>query len=507
MAEETLYLPPKARLRLSRMLGLVTNRTQDAVVACPARNVVFRAAARVGKSWTTAKRHFGWTIIPKTLHWIIAPTYDLGQKEFRYLAEFTQQLARMHGVKKPFQHVRDVPANGDIWFRNWVGSEVVVKSATNRQSLVAEAVHSIMMAEAAQLDEEIWNRYARVRLMNTQGYVTFASTPYQAGRWLYEIEKKALVSSQWRVFHQAAWDADHIDPLEIEQARQDLSEDAFYEQVGGEWRFHGGRVYKLVRPDVQWIEPFAVPASWKIGSATDFGSADPTATLWVALSPTGEGYVIGEYYYRGGRGAHADMRSARQHAHHLREAEHRLGIKDALRIADHHGLGMQLIREFDEAGWRTRPCLSHDRRARRDAAMAALTPKPRAPYHVREQGLVTGDYANLFFFKGRCPELKREMEDLEWREGAREGSSQDTKGDDHAIDCLEYLCEYFNLGVGARARVHRVASYSVVSGDPTGYLAKLKIRTGPPPVLGPKGVCHPRGRVRRREEVVTRGHS
>ena len=77
------YLPPDKRLHICRLLELESNPIQDAIVADPRRHLIFRAARRVGKSYTAAKRHFPMSLIPKSTHWIVGPTYDLAHKEFR----------------------------------------------------------------------------------------------------------------------------------------------------------------------------------------------------------------------------------------------------------------------------------------------------------------------------------------------------------------------------------------------------------------------------------------
>ena len=176
------------------------------------------------------------------------------------MAEFTTKFAKPYG-QKPFKRFRDVPANGDLYYQNFMGGEVIVKSATNPHSLVAEAVDSVLLAEAAQLDQEVWERYCRPRLVTKQGFATFATTPYMAGRWLYELEMRTADLEEWAVFHQAAWDCAHYPPGEVEKARQDLSEDAFYEQIGGEWRYAGGTVYNVFKPDIHLVDPFSVSPS------------------------------------------------------------------------------------------------------------------------------------------------------------------------------------------------------------------------------------------------------
>ncbi len=462
------YMPPDMRLKVCRDLELESNDLQDQIVSDPCRNLIFRAARRVGKSYTISKRHFPMYLAPKSMHWIIGPTYDLAEKEFRYVLDFFRRFATKQGMpfKEMVPRYRHVPENGDLLIETSWGAKIIGKSATNMYSLVGEACDSVMLCEAAQLSRAVWERYVRPTLSTREGFASFGSTPDSAGEWLYQLEMQAQGLQDWKVYTQAAWECAHYPPGEVEAARRDLSEDAFYEQYGGEWRFYAGRVYKLFRRDVHVVKPFPIPASWKIVAGTDWGTRDPTACLWGAISPTGELYWIGEYYV-------SDSEfSTEDHARAMLREEERLGIAGRpVRIADHHGLGTQLIISANKAGFKTVPCRSEDRKSRRDAALSAYTVRANQhPYHIREAGLPPGDYPKVFLFEGACPNYERELQFLTWREGMRkEGAMNDTKGDDHAVDCGEYVCEYFNVGLAGRFR-RAVSSYKPKAVfDQTGY--------------------------------------
>ena len=158
------------------------------------------------------------------------------------------------------------------------GAQILGKSAANPQSLLGEALDSVLYAEAAQLTRDIRERYVRPALATKEGYETFCTTPDAAGLWLYELELQAqTMPEEWGVYTMAAWDCPHYSAVDIAAARKELSEDAFYEQFGGEWRFYTGRVYKLFKPDLHVVDPFEIPKSWEIGSGIDFGSRDPMA--------------------------------------------------------------------------------------------------------------------------------------------------------------------------------------------------------------------------------------
>jgi hypothetical protein len=138
-----------------RLLELETNDVQDQIVGDPRRHVIFRAARRVGKSYTGAKRHFPLSLMPKSLHWIVAPTYDLAHKEFRYWLEFLLAF-QAHVNKKCIVRVEEQPGAGNLLIRTTWGATVIGKSAANPQSLLGEALDSVLYGEAAQLTRDVW---------------------------------------------------------------------------------------------------------------------------------------------------------------------------------------------------------------------------------------------------------------------------------------------------------------------------------------------------------------
>lgn len=463
--------PPEKRLKLCNDLELESNPLQDQIVADPRRHVVFRAARRVGKSYTATKRHFPMSFAPKSIHWIVGPTYDLAHKEFRYWLDFLLKFQAKIG-RKCISHCIEQPKSGDLTIRTTWNSLILGKSAANPQSLLGEALDSVLYAEAAQLNRDIRERYCRPALATKEGYETFATTPDSAGLWLYELELNAMtMPDAWAIYTMPAWECPHYSQDEIADAKRELSEDAFYEQYGGEWRFYTGRVYKIFKPDVHLVEPFDIPKSWEIGSGLDFGGRDPWACELGARSPSGEVYYFGEYYQ-----ANQEL-STDDHARQILRLEEQLGVQGrVVRVADHHGLGRQLITDASRVGLVSTPCASKDRRARRDCSLNAFTPHPhRHPYHIREAGLPAGDYPDVFIFKGRCPNLVREMQFLRWKESlVKEGAVNDTEGDNHGVDAMEYRNERWNVGRIVRFRRATVGNTGVSVTSQTGYYSKIR---------------------------------
>ena len=434
-------------------MGIPQNAMQVAICESTARHVLFRGARRTGKSKCGAERVMRKVMLPKTRGWIVGPSYELAHKEFRYIREFVEAHCRRHKLPAPHP-IRENPGAGDLYLLTPWGAEVIGKSAQKPETLVGEELDWVLMSEPALHKRETWERYIRPTLSTRAGESVWPYTPDSGGLWLYELELEAAARPDWQVFHQPAWDCPHYDPKEIAAAKRELSEDAFAEQYGGEWRFYTGRVYRSFQAQTHLVPAFPIPQGWKVYAGTDFGLRDATCTLWMAKSPTGEGYIFDEYYYTN------QDRATPDHAVAMLGMESARGTRPLVRIADHHGLGAQLILDLNKAGWKTIGIQSQDRRSRRDRTLNAISRKARdAPYHVRE-GLAPADpdgrYPDLFVMKGRCPNLIREIQFLRWKDTVRkEGGFGDTEGDDHAIDTQEYLVEYAGLGIVSRHRTNK----------------------------------------------------
>lgn len=426
------------REKILKGLDLQTNDIQDKFTSSSARFKIFRAARRVGKSFTAAKDVMPDILSPgvPTRGWIVGPSYELAEKEFRYILDFLKIAHRKLGLSLPTK-VRSNHKAGELYIETAWGSEVHGKSADKVQSLLGEELDWLILSESARHKGSTWEKELRPTLVSRKGRAIFPTTPDSAGIWLYELELAAENNPEWEIFHCPAWDCPHFDKDEIESAKKSLSEDAFYEQFGGEWRFYTGRVYKNFKSDVHLIEPFPIPSSWKIREGIDFGTRDATAVEFLAESPFGDFYFFDEHY----RGDVATQ----IHVESIKRKEENRNI--SARVADYHALGTQLIMDWNKHGLTTVNCSSeiNSRKARREKMISLFEPHHgKRPYHIREFGdNLEGYYPRLFIFKNKCPNLVRELMFLRWKEGTRrEGSFGDTSGDDHAVDAAEMVLYY-----------------------------------------------------------------
>ncbi|MBN3270136.1 terminase [Bordetella bronchiseptica] len=106
----------------------------------------------------------------------------------------------------------------------------------------------------------------------------------------------------------------------------------------GDWDAVAGAFLEGVfDPDRHIVEPFAIPASWKVWRAMDWGFAKPYSVGWWALDNDGVFYRWRELYGYGGKanvGSREDVSAVARRIKQIEEHDERLGYEYRHNIAD-----------------------------------------------------------------------------------------------------------------------------------------------------------------------------
>ena len=304
--------PPefKNKAEFFKLLGYVPFEAQQKFHDSEARFKVLIAGSRFGKSLAAAYEAAYLMLKPKTRGWIVAPTYLLGEKEFRYLYEiFIELLPKaVPGLdakaiaKKSSYSVR----GGNMKIVLPWGAEVSVRSADRAYTLLGEELDWLILSEAAQLKHDIWGRYLRARLVNRKGCMISPSTP--AGKnWLYLLFLRGLNPDfpDWESWQYASIENPHIETKEIDDAKRILPADIFAEQFLGDFVTKIGAVYAefsraLHVRDLSCYLPAEFPLcpKFRYFRSFDFGFTNATAVIFAALLDDDILYIYDEYYER-----------------------------------------------------------------------------------------------------------------------------------------------------------------------------------------------------------------
>jgi len=250
------------------------------------------AAREVGATWWRS----GSDVHPGYHCWIVAPTYDLGSKEFGYVWEDHGRLGLLKRAQRSHFDIR----GGDMEIVYPWGWWIRVRTVENPLTLLAEELDELILSEASQLPETAWDRYLSARTKVRHGRVFVPTTP-KGKNWLYD---RFYLPAQPEVegrpnpgYDDAYWGktVSHLKevgdiyqpgiypPEHIERAKREMPPDVFLEQFGGQFVSYAGLVFQGLQFHRHGVPPFPIPAQWDVLVAIDPGtSPDPCAILFGA---------------------------------------------------------------------------------------------------------------------------------------------------------------------------------------------------------------------------------
>ena len=272
------------------------------------RFTVLDCGRRWGKSrWGPHDRVPHMLLKRPTLGWIVAPTYDLGEKEFRVFWEVLVDKMRVPIVKgKSFFNIR----TKDFRIETEWGSVVEVRSAEHPESLVGEGLDWVIMAEAAKLKLSHWEKYIRPTLSDKRGHALFVSTP-EGFNWFYDMFQRGRDPEfpEWWSHQSPTWHNTAVFPLgeqdpEILEVRAGLSTEVFNQEYGAQFTSFAGRIYSEFDEGYHVYEnyfkkPYQFNPNWPNYVSFDFGFRNPTVCLNIQVDPMDNVYVWDEYYDKG----------------------------------------------------------------------------------------------------------------------------------------------------------------------------------------------------------------
>jgi hypothetical protein len=232
--------------------------------------------------------------------WIIGPQYSDCEKEFRVVYDSLRALGVDQVSSKFLRNVE----NGNMHIAtNW-GFDLQAKSAAHPETLVGEGLDFVLLVEAGRLKRSQFTQYVRPALSDKRGWSLMTGVPEIATDvsllyWGYtrgqDSERKP-----WRSWKMPSWTNTIVFPGgrtddEILEAEEDLTEDEFRRQYGGEFVEKIGRVIQEWDDDVHWKTVKYNP-KLPLYAAVDYGYTNPFVWLWIQVDEFDNVYVIEEFY-------------------------------------------------------------------------------------------------------------------------------------------------------------------------------------------------------------------
>lgn len=282
-----------------RRIGYVPHEKQALFHRSSARFRLANCGRRFGKSHMAARDLEPRLFLPNKVYWIVAPSYDLGEKEFRVIWNdliVGQRLGQEKQIKRSYQKKQ-----GNMYIEFPWGTSVTVRSADHPELLVGEALDHVIMSEAAKHKEETWERYIRPALADHRGTADFPTTP-EGHNWLYHLwmygqnpdfpEYESWKFPSWENY--TVYPAGYDDP-EIQLLRRTMAPEAFMQEIGADFSSFAGKIYP------EWDvsrHVRDVPFDPKLPNylAIDWGYTNPSAWIEFQITPDDRVRIWREYY-------------------------------------------------------------------------------------------------------------------------------------------------------------------------------------------------------------------
>lgn len=266
----------------------------------------FRCAVcgrRTGKSTMVARDREASLLTPNKLGWIVAPTYDLGAKEF---AVMWQDLIVHMGLRSDKRVKKNFNIKGgDMYIEFPWDSRVEVRSASVPERLVGEGLDWAILAEAAKLGPRVFQKDIRAALSDKRGGADFVTTP-EGKNWLYksvwrrgikDLPEYNKLYESWRFpswVNREVYPGGYEDP-EIQDMLETVLEEWFLQEIAAEFTAVVGKIFGEFDEETH-VRHHEFRPDWPNYMAFDWGYANPLAAVEFQVSPQDTIHVWREHY-------------------------------------------------------------------------------------------------------------------------------------------------------------------------------------------------------------------
>lgn len=273
-----------------RSSGIQVLPYQETVHRSSARFRVLNGGRRIGKSKLGGHEAFAQLVIPGSYIWIVGPTMDLAEKEFRTVWKYA--------VEKELIPVRR-KSERELFIQCDNGSMIECRSEENPDQLIGEGLDLVVLAECARLKERTWHQYIRPALADRQGRALFSSTP-RGFNWFHTFYEKGQDrdnpdNAWWESWSIPSRMNPILPPEEIEEARRNSTPESFAQEWEAKFIAYGGLVFpefdENIHVRAQTYNSLIRTSLW-----VDPGNTAPYAVLLVQITPEEEVRVLDEIY-------------------------------------------------------------------------------------------------------------------------------------------------------------------------------------------------------------------
>lgn len=220
---------------LQKLIGWSPHEGQQKVLDSNAKETVIAAGRRWGKSQLCAYEALKTLLLPNKHIWIVAPTYDLADRIFEYLAMWFLKVAPEQGKGVSFRVPQVIKTPDGSWAK--------CKSADNPTSLLGEETDLVIIDEAARISKNVFDTYIYPTTASRKGRIFLISTPF-GQNWFYQHWLKAKTTES--DFNFRSIDNPHFPKSEWEHAEKGLPTQVFMQEYAASFLPDAAAVFRGV---------------------------------------------------------------------------------------------------------------------------------------------------------------------------------------------------------------------------------------------------------------------
>jgi hypothetical protein len=254
---------------------------------------------RFGKSLMGAMDEAPGLMLPSRRGWIVGPTYDLAEKEFRVLWNLfiiKKKFGRSKRVKKAYNK-----RSGEMYIEFPWQTRLECRSADHPENLVGESLDFVIMSEAAKHKKDTWERYVQAALTDKRGTATFPTTP-EGFNWLYKMWQLGRDPNEptYESWQFPSWENRVVFPggrqdEEILRVERTTADEWFKQEYGADFSAFVGKIYGEFQESTHVTEVKFNPA-WPSYVGYDPGFTNPFAFVFFQIDPRDNVYIWREHY-------------------------------------------------------------------------------------------------------------------------------------------------------------------------------------------------------------------
>lgn len=417
---------------------------------------------------------------PNKTFWVVGPTYDLGEKEFRVVWDsliVKLQLGRDKRVKYSYNR-----RSGTMYMEFPWKTRLDVRSADHPENLVGEALDHVIMSEAAKHKMETWERFIRPALADRRGSADFPTTP-EGFNWLHDLwqlgqNKKFPDFASWKFpswANSVVYPGGRNDP-EIQLLEATTTPEWFMQEIGADFASFVGKIFP------EWDETLHVRSvefhpEWPNYMVFDWGYTNPLAAVEFQISPNDEIHIWREHY--------KSFTTLPDHIDILKNRDHPEGYHIDLAFGDPADPEAAATVSTDFVPCIAMPEVKSDYTWRNgiDLMRSFMKPIDKNGVEIDEFG-TPAELQPRYFVDNSCTETIKEHNNYRSKEPIKGQNVPEfgTKMADHTLDAIRYgLVHIYKLGcLSSLADVYNNRGWkpSVSASDKAGSLEPLNLDSG-----------------------------